>query len=996
MNTSSNTLKFATPASLYFVIFTLSGFSGLIYESLWSHYLKLFLGHAAYAQSLVLAIFMGGMAIGAWLAAHYSIKWKAPILIYALVEGIIGLCALLFHNGFIVITDLIHISLLPAIGSTTAAYAVKWSIAALMIIPQSILLGMTFPLMTAGVVRRYPGNTGRKIAFLYFCNSIGAAIGVLASGFWLIKAIGLPGAIMTAGLINIALALSVWLIVQADTITDNPPINLPPDPAQKKNHTLILSAAFITGMASFIYEIGWIRMLGIALGSSTHAFELMLSAFITGLALGGLWIRKRIDTIHSLFSFSAYVQILMGLLALATLWVYSGTFTWISHLLQALSRTDQGYTILLLTSHGIALLVMLPATFCAGMTLPLFTSMLLKTGYGEKSIGRIYAANTAGSIIGVIFAVNIGLPLLGLKYLISFGAALDILLGLVLLGAAASFLQQQKPLAIACALSIAVFVFILNQSGMQKEQLASGVFRYGRTHIPEDHQIYYYRDGKTASISLHGRKDRTLVIATNGKPDAAIDYNEKGFSSDEITMVLSGALPFGFKPDATRIANIGMGSGLTTHTILAMPQVQQLDTIEIESAMVEASKGFGAKISRAHTDPRSNIHIEDAKTFFSVHNQQYDIIVSEPSNPWVSGVASLFSQEFYRHIKRYLVEDGLLVQWLHLYESNNALLGSVLNALDGQFADYALYLTNDTDILLIARKSGQLGPLSAEALLQSPLRTELNAIGIHTAADLHYRRLINKKHLGPVLQAMNTPTNSDFFPYLDLNAHKAFFLQHIPSGFMFNQAPFPVIDMLEHNPTFSLPDALTVSENFQFSQQQHAAQAALTALISGTLPAPEALSPETRNLIISLQNTAHHCDVPLYSSLWLNNLHSAAQFLIKHLDTHTLRQLFSSTFYTRCYDHAEAPLKTWLDFYRAQAERNAGEMGRLAKHLLDEHGDAEDPQLKTYLLTAAILGYHLNGQQETAIALWKEYSALYPDFDSVPYYLQAVVFSAYQ
>lgn len=996
MSNDNITVKFAPPQSLYYVIFTISGFSGLIYESIWSHYFKLFLGHAAYAQSLVLSIFMGGMAIGAWLAGTYSPKWKTPILIYAIVEAVIGLFALAFHSSFIAITDSVYTSLLPGLDSVATAHLLKWSIAALMIIPQSILLGMTFPLMTAGIVRRYPGGSGHKIAFLYFCNSIGAAVGVLVSGFWLIKAIGLPGTIMTAGLINIALALSVWLIVKADTSTSTPAIATTDETSNKNHHYLILSAAFITGMASFIYEIGWIRMLSIALGSSTHAFELMLSAFIAGLAFGGLWIRKRIDKIRSLFSFSAYVQILMGLLALMTLWVYGYTFEWVSHLLNTLNRTDEGYTALLLTSHSIALIVMLPATFCAGMTLPLFTFILLNAGYGEKSIGRIYAANTAGSITGVVFAVNIGLPLLGIKYLISFGAALDILLGIVLLAAATPLIQQQKRFASACVLSIIAFLAIFSQSLIQPEQLASGVFRYGRTHIPDDNHIYYYRDGKTASISLYGKKEDTLVIATNGKPDASIYYGNKRFSADEITMVLSGALPFGYKPDATRIANIGMGSGLTTHTILAMPQVQQLDTIEIETAMVEASRGFGEKVSRAHTDPRSKIHIEDAKTFFSIYNKQYDIIVSEPSNPWVSGVANLFTEEFYYHIKRYLVEDGLLVQWLHLYESNNNLLASVLKALNAHFEDYTIYLTNDSDILLIARKAGQLEPLAADVLLNSAMKAALNAVGIKTEADLHYREQVNKKYLNPILQSMDTPINSDFFPYLDLNAHKAFYLQRSPLGFMFNQAPFPVIDMLENNRIYSMPGTLTLSEDFKFSGQTQAAKQALTALTSDGLPDFSTLSPEIRNLIITLKNTAQYCDADAYSRLWLNNLHSFTQFLIKNLDIQTARQFFTRPPFTRCLEKAEPPLKTWLTFYQAQAERNAADMGRIAKHLLETSNDTEDTQLKAYLLSAAILGHHLNDQQETAKALWKEYSGIYQDFESVPFYLKAVVFAAYQ
>jgi hypothetical protein len=169
------------PRSIYFALFTVSGFAGLIYESIWSHYLKLFLGHAAYAQTLVLALFMGGMAIGAGVASRYSGRWKNLLVAYALTEGVIGLAALAFHDVFVAATGAAYASVLPALGSATAAALFKWTLAGALILPQSILLGMTFPLMSAGLIRRYP-PPGGSIAMLYFTNSR-CGYGVLASGF---------------------------------------------------------------------------------------------------------------------------------------------------------------------------------------------------------------------------------------------------------------------------------------------------------------------------------------------------------------------------------------------------------------------------------------------------------------------------------------------------------------------------------------------------------------------------------------------------------------------------------------------------------------------------------------------------------------------------------------------------------------------------------------------------------------------------------------------
>jgi predicted membrane-bound spermidine synthase len=196
---------------LFFIIFTASGFAGLIYESIWTHYLKLFLGHAAYAQALVLAVFMGGMAIGSLLCSKYSERLGNLLLAYAATEVIIGICSVFFHPLYVQFIDFTYTTIMPGLGSPLAVAIFKWTAASLLILPQSILLGMTFPLMTAGLIRRIPQAPGSIVAMLYFTNSIGAAIGVLAAGFLFIGWVGLPGTLVIAGFINIIVAAVVWI-----------------------------------------------------------------------------------------------------------------------------------------------------------------------------------------------------------------------------------------------------------------------------------------------------------------------------------------------------------------------------------------------------------------------------------------------------------------------------------------------------------------------------------------------------------------------------------------------------------------------------------------------------------------------------------------------------------------------------------------------------------------------------------------------------------------
>ena len=186
---------------------------------------------------------------------------------------------------------------------------------------------------------------------------------------------------------------------------------------------------------------------------------------------------------------------------------------------------------------------------------------------------------------------------------------------------------------------------------------------------------------------------------------------------DESTMVLAAAIPLSMHPHPARVANIGFGSGLTTHTLLGTPLVKRLDSIEIEPLMVEAArKGFGPRIGDVFEDPRSHIVYEDAKTFFASTREPYDLIISEPSNPWVSGVATLFSDEFYDRISRYLSADGYFVQWMQVYETNVDVVASVMKALAPHFGAYALYNTDDVDILIIATRGAAL-PIPDDRLL---------------------------------------------------------------------------------------------------------------------------------------------------------------------------------------------------------------------------------------------------------------------------------------
>lgn len=758
--------KAPRPALLVILLlFVLSGVSGLIYQSIWSQYLGLIVGHAAYAQSLVLATFMGGMALGAWWAGQWLDKSGSLLRTYGLLEALIGLFGIGFHAIFGLVSGWLFDDWLPALPSSLSNPA-RYLTAIALILPQTILLGMTFPVMCAGLIRWQPGTSGRVIGGLYFFNSIGAAGGALLATFALVPNAGLPGAMTFAGALNLLIAAVVILLRVPPRASARTEVggDAAAPVAQRGLLLVALAAAGITGASSFMYEIGWVRMLSLTMGTSLHAFELMLAAFIGGLAFGGLYIRGKLDLIRNPLNYFGWVQVLMGLCALATLPLYDHTFGFVEWVLGALARTSNGYTLYNLATALVAIAIMAPAAFFAGMTLPLITFVLLQKRVGERAIGWVYAANTLGAIVGVLLMVHLVLPGIGLKLSVTLAAVLDIALGFFILRSIGEVAAPRRQLlaTLGCVLAIAV---VLSISPFDPRRLASGVYRSGKAQLDPAAEIRYLRDGKTASIAFWRNPSGTASIATNGKVDASLALDDQTQPSmDEPTMIMAGLLALAHHRNPERIVNIGFGSGLTTHTIASSPRPEEIVTVEIEPAMVEAARLFGKRVERAYSDPRSRFVFDDARAFFASGQAAFDVVISEPSNPWVNGVAKLFSLEFYEFLGRHLKEDGLLVQWVQAYEISDRTLHSILAALDARFADYAIYTSNNFDLIIVASPHAALAPPQDDFLQDAGIREMGERAGIRNRDDLLARRVATREVVRALLAASRPIANSDFFP----------------------------------------------------------------------------------------------------------------------------------------------------------------------------------------------------------------------------------------
>jgi len=837
---------------LYFAFF-LSGVAGLIYESIWSRYLGLLVGHTAYAQVIVLTIFLGGLTLGAILVGTRSERMVRPLFWYAGAEALVGLFGLFFHDLFLALQTFAYDVVFPAFPGSPVLTPIKWVLVAGLILPPSVLLGTTFPLMSAGFLRVFPLAPGRVLSLLYFTNSFGAALGALLAGFVLLGYFGLPGTVMVAAVLNMTAALLAWgmekrigggevlhRVEAPDPDSGGAPggetshrrprppedgdVGHSPTPTQphatpldrKRLWRLFLAVSFGTAVASFIYEIAWIRMLSLVLGTATHSFELMLSAFILGLALGAFWMRKRADVVGDPVHTLGWIQWIMGAAALATLPVYMASFHWTAELLSAVNRTPSGYALFNLSRYGMALLVMLPATFCAGTTLPLITRTLLTSGEGERAIGWVYGVNTLGSILAVVAASLLLLPLLGLKLLLILGGGLDMALGVLLLTLAgrgwwgrgqgtplqASVIGSRAS-GLGAALGASAMVLLaLFGVRMDRVLLSSGVYRTGR--LPgADTELLFYRDGRTATVTADRRPPGVLTLSTNGKPDATLTEGwlqpppdqPIPLSLDEPTQTLLALVTLAHNPRAEQALVVGQGSGLSSHMLLGSPHLISLTTVEIEPEMLEGSRVFLPATRRVFEDPRAHFAIDDAKSFLAQGGPALDLILSEPSNPWVSGVASLFSDEFYARVRDRLAPGGVFGQWIHLYEINDDLILSVLGALHRNFPSYQIFLVHSADMLIVAGRDPVM-PRPDWGVFEYPdIVKDLARTFPFDPVLLEASRFLNREAMAPVLDRWPTP-NSDFYPILDLGAERARFLQLPAGGFLESASgPFDLADI---------------------------------------------------------------------------------------------------------------------------------------------------------------------------------------------------------
>jgi len=492
---------------------------------------------------------------------------------------------------------------------------------------------------------------------------------------------------------------------------------------------------------------------------------------------------------------------------------------------------------------------------------------------------------------------------------------------------------------------------------------------------PQGSDIVFYRDGKTATVSVVKLKLLNVVqmnIRTNGKSDAGLNVGSSGGGVvDEPTMILAGVLPLALNPGARTAANIGFGSGLTTHTLLGWPGLVQVDTIEIEPWMIEGARHFGDRVHRAFTDPRSRIHIDDAKTFFSSYRKQYDIIVSEPSNPWVSGVAGLFSEEFYRQVREHLTPGGVFCQWVQLYETNTDLIASVLKAVSANFSDYVLYAPNETDLLILAGNKSLPRP-NARVLSASEIAESLRWIGIVSIQDLEIHRVGDKKILEGFFKTFRIRANSDYYPVLDHNAEKARFLgtdaRHLIG---FTLYPLPIMDMLGATAPPEEKTNVSMTAFFGPAKTANMAMALRDFFLSGGASG-RPLPADYEQYAFRVARMLRNCGERPGEEEGIADFYMVASLMSAYLKPGEIDAVWKAMEAMPCGRALTQRQRTWFTLFQAVGRRDPAAMKRTAKALLLQEPNIPQGPMR-YLVASAMLGSIALGDPEGSLQIWNGY-----------------------
>jgi spermidine synthase len=677
--------------------FFLSGATGLVYQIVWMRMLGLVFGHTVLATTTVLVAFMAGLALGSWLLARRAPRLGNLIAAYGWLELGIGVyCALLPLLLSAAATT--YLALARGLGLSYGTFTlVQFILAGLVLLVPTTLMGGTLPVLGQALARD-PGRLGRTIGALYAINTFGAVAGVAVAGYLLLPAVGNRWSLLIGAAANLAVgALAIAYARGRHASAPAVPAAAEAPPALTAEGRATVLALGLSGALAMVYEVAWTRALALIIGSSTYAFTAMLLAFLIGIAGGSalyswMWGRRRATPGRF-----AVIQVAIALATAGAMLVYERLP---ALFLRGFARSDAPGAVAL-TQVVVCVAALLLATLFIGATFPCAVSAAARgAGRAGEDVGRTYAVNTLGAIAGSALGGLVLIPTLGLHASLRLAVVANLLLAAALFLGPPRPVRRRRQVAAGLAAALAVGAWLIPP--WSRDILSSGVAVYARQYqnlgwtqfmgraVPKD--ILYYRDGPTATVTVH-REGDNIFLRVNGKTDASTGH-------DMVTQLMSGHLPMLLHPGAKQALVIGLGSGVTAGAITGY-DFERLDVVEIEPSVVEAARFFGAYNANVLDNPAVHVSIADGRNVLLTTPRRYDVIVSEPSNPWIGGLASLFTVEMFQHARDRLQPGGVMVQWIQAYALEAEDLRMVIHTFASVFPATSVWAGTPGDFLLV-------------------------------------------------------------------------------------------------------------------------------------------------------------------------------------------------------------------------------------------------------------------------------------------------------
>lgn len=687
--------------------FALSGLAALVYQTAWTREFALVFGTSELAVATVLAAYMGGLALGATLVDRLLPRLTRPVLTYALLELGIGAAAvmlvpaLLEASGTLLVTIFGSQDAPPS--STHGVLSLYFLVSAFVVLAlPATLMGATLPLLARHAVHE-DAQVGRRIGVLYAANTAGAVAGVLLAAYWLLPALGLRATVWAAAAINAAVFLLAAAFARR-ALARPLPAAPPGAPLFSDAAHWILPLMLASGAVTFFHEVLWSRMLSHVVGSSIHAFGVMVASFLTGIALGGgaaAWLATTRARALPLF-----IACQFGIAACA-----AGAFL-------AIDRHVPGKAGLADNSlFGFVLL--LPLTLFIGATYPLAVRFLAREpGAAAGASARVYAWNTVGAIVGAISGGFLIIPALRYE-----GAVRAAVVASVAIATSAAWLlvggrgRGQLPVAVTAAAVLAAVFF--------RPAAPTNLLLASPLNVPSEGELLYYDVGRSADVVILGQ-DGGLVLRTNGLPEAMMET--PGMAPRFSGEFWLSSLAVLARPETRRMLIVGYGGGMVVEGV--PPSVGEIDVIELEPAVIEANRATRAL--RRHDpllDPRLRLITNDARGSLELTGRRYDAIVSQPSHPWTAGASHLYTREFLQLARARLAPGGVFVQWMNVAFLDEDLFRSLTATLLAVFPELRIYRPDPNTLVFLASDA----PLDPESHLA---RTGL-PLGL---SPLHYAR----------------------------------------------------------------------------------------------------------------------------------------------------------------------------------------------------------------------------------------------------------------